>query len=135
MQGFIADNDILGQMKILIRLLLSDSWSDLWLGLNLPIRTFNDLDLEPDASDAVLWHACQTKQIVLITGNRNKEGPESLETTIQKFNSPNSLPVLTLADPKLVSQSSAYADRVVETMLQYLLEMDNVRGTGRLYLP
>jgi hypothetical protein len=135
MQGLIADNDILGQMKILIHLLFSDSWSDIWLGLNLPIRTFNDLDLEPDVSDAVLWHACQAKQIVLITGNRNKEGPESLETTIQKFNSPNSLPVLTLADPKLVSQSSAYASRVVETMLQYLLEMDNVRGTGRLYLP
>jgi hypothetical protein len=135
MQGIMADNDIAGQMNLLIHLLLSEAWCDLWLGLNLPIRTFKDLDLALDASDGVLWHACQAAQIVLITGNRNKEGPDSLEATIQKFNTPSTLPVLTLADPKRINHSGVYAGRVVETLLQYLMEMENLRGTGRLYLP
>ena len=135
MQGIMADNDVLGQMRVIIRLLLSEAWSDLWLGLNLPVRVFKDLGLETDVSDAELWHACQDNQIVLITGNRNSAGPDSLESTIKKHNKPSSLPVFTLADPKAVSQGGAYAGRVVENMLQYLLEIDNVRGTGRLYLP
>lgn len=31
--------------------------------------------------------------------------------------------------------SRAYAERVVIKALEYLLEIDNVRGAGRLYLP
>jgi hypothetical protein len=135
MQGIMADNDVLGQLQIMIRLLHGEAWRDLWLGLNLRVWTFEDLGLKTDAPDADLWHICQDHQIVLITGNRNSEGPDSLEATIKQHNNANSLPVLTLADPKALSQGGIYAGRVVETMLQYLLEIDNVRGTGRLYLP
>jgi hypothetical protein len=71
----------------------------------------------------------------LITGNRNKDGPDSLETTIQAHNTAAALPVFTLSDPNRVIQSREYAHRVVATMLQYLMEIDHARGTGRLWLP
>jgi len=31
--------------------------------------------------------------------------------------------------------NSSYAERVVEALYDYLLRIDEVRGTGRLYLP
>jgi hypothetical protein len=45
------------------------------------------------------------------------------------------LPVLTISDAGRVIHSREYANRVVETLLQYLMDIENVRGTGRLWLP
>jgi hypothetical protein len=39
-----------------------------------------------DATDAAIWQACQDHNILLITGNRNAESPESLELTIRQRN-------------------------------------------------
>ena len=75
------------------------------------------------------------KQIILITGKRNEEGPASLEATLQASNTPTSLPVLTLSEPQRVLSSRAYANRVVERLVEYLIDVENLRGTGRLYLP
>jgi hypothetical protein len=135
MRGTMADNDIQGQMKALVFLLRSEEWRDIWSSLNLTVRTFGELSLDVSVPDAELWHMCQREQIVLVTGNRNKTGPDSLETTIEAHGTPNSLPVLTVASPKQVLFSRDYADRVVESLLQYLLAIDNFRGTGRLWLP
>lgn len=131
----MADYDILGQMSLILRLLESEGWRDLWLATNLSVRTFANLGLSPEATDDIILHACQKEQVVLMTGNRKNEGPTSLEATIQAFNLPTSLPVLTLSDRDRVLKDRPYAHRVVETMLQFLLEIDNVRGTGRLWLP
>lgn len=81
---------------------------------------------------------CQHKELVLITANRNHDGEDSLEATIRRENTPHSLPVLTLADADrilFILFDPVYADHVAEKLLQYLLEIDLVRGTGRLYLP
>lgn len=45
------------------------------------------------------------------------------------------LPVFTFADADRIDQSAAYLDQVVESLLDYLLDEANYRGTGRLYLP
>jgi hypothetical protein len=135
MRAIMADNDVLGQMQILVQLLNSEAWRDIWASLNLGVRTFAELGLRPDESDAVVWAVCQSEEIILITGNRNRDGPDSLEATIQSSNLPTSLPVFTLADPDQVLGSRAYAHRVVESMLQALLEIDTFRGAGRLWLP
>jgi hypothetical protein len=56
------------------------------------VESLASLDLSVDTSDAELWRLCQTHQIVLLTGNWNREGPESLEAVIQAANTPVSLP-------------------------------------------
>lgn len=43
--------------------------------------------------------------------------------------------MFTIADPEQVLQSSACAARIVTRLLEYLIDIDNYRGTGRLYLP
>jgi len=107
----------------------------MWTGLAVSIYTFADVGLAGNTSDAVIWRLCQQRELVLITGNRNKEGPDSLEATLQNENVADSLPVFTVADSERVRHSREYAERVATRALEYLMEIDRVRGTGRLYLP
>jgi hypothetical protein len=135
MTGILADLNVEGQVAILLQRWQGPFWREVWVALNLRVETFETLSLALNATDAAIWRACQDRQIVLITGNRNSQGPESLEAVIRQHNTPASLPVFTLANPDRVAKSKGYAERVAERLLEYLLEIDQVRGTGRLYVP
>ena len=135
MRAILADNNIRGHVRALSLILEGEDWREVWASLGLSVLYLHDVGLVPTVSDAILWHTCQQQQIVLLTTNRNALGPDSLEVTLRTHNKPDSLPVLTLADPDRVLHSRAYAERVVERLLEYLIDMDNYRGTGRLYLP
>jgi hypothetical protein len=58
-----------------------------------------------------------------------------LETTIRTRNTSEHLPVFTLARADRIRKNQAYAELVVERLLEYLLDIENFKGTGRLYLP
>jgi hypothetical protein len=58
-----------------------------------------------------------------------------LEATIRAENQPSSLPVITIADADRMLHDRLYAEKVAETLLDYLLRIDEVRGAGRLYVP
>jgi hypothetical protein len=130
-----SDVNIQGHVHVLLTILEGETWRDLWAPLQVPLLTFPDLGLAADVSDADLWQACQQHQVVLITANRNAEGPDSLEVTIRSRSAADNLPVLTIADPDRVLHSRAYAERAAVQMLDYLLNIDRLRGTGRLYVP
>ncbi len=87
-----------------------------------------------NVSDTDLWQTCQRRDVVLITANRNDDGPDSLEATIQRLNRPSHLPILTISDAEQVLSNRDYATRIVARLLEYLLDLDNYRRTGRLYL-
>lgn len=82
-----------------------------------------------------MWRRCQEKQALLITGNRNDDGPESLESTIRAGNTPQSLPVFTIGDAKRTMVDREYSDAVIWTLIEYLLRIDGLLGTGRLFIP
>jgi hypothetical protein len=134
-RAVLGDISIQGHVLALVTVLESAAWRWIWASLNLSILTFHDLNLAPDTPDDELWRLCQREQIILITANRNADAPNSLETTIRNESTPHSLPVFTIASADHVLHSGAYAERVVEKLLEYLLDIDNFRGTGRLYLP
>lgn len=71
----------------------------------------------------------------MITNNRNGKGPDSLESPIRAHSTAASQPVFTPANPHGVLHDPGYRDRVAERLLEYLIDIDNYRGTGRLYLP
>ena len=73
--------------------------------------------------------------MILLTNNRNDDGPDSLESTLRTCNSASSLPVFTLGNADKILVNAAYVDAAIDSLFQYLLEIDNLRGTGRLYLP
>jgi hypothetical protein len=134
-QALLADVNIQGHADRLLWILEGPEWRGVWTMIGLQLRTFRDFDLAPETVDAEVWQFCQERQLLLITANRNAEGPDSLEVTIRTKNTADSLPVFTLADAEQVMQSPAYAERVVERLLEYLIDIDNYRGAGRLYLP
>jgi len=135
MAGIMADHNVEGHFEVLLRLWTSEAWQAMWESLELEVESFERLGLSQDTSDRDLWQICQQREIVLLTANRNDEGPESLEATIRALNDPRSLPVFTIADPEAVLMRRDYAERVAIQVLEYLLELDNFRGVGRLYVP
>jgi hypothetical protein len=70
-----------------------------------------------------------------LTNNRNDDAPDSLEATIRTFNTPRSLPIFTIGDAERLRNEREYSDRVIWTLLEYLYDVENVLGTGRLFLP
>jgi hypothetical protein len=135
MAGIMADHNLEGHFVVLLRLWTSDAWVALWESLGLEIASFSRLGMPYNTSDRELWQRCQQRELVLLTANRNDEGPDSLEATIRDLNTLTSLPVMTIADPELVLTSQDYAERVAIQILEYLMELDNFRGTGRLFVP
>lgn len=135
MLGLMADNDIQGQFKELLHVFLSPTWRDVWDGLHVSIQTFETVGLARSAADVLVWQVCQSRQVVLVTGNRKSVGPDSLEATIRSQNTPDSLPVVTISGPKLIPRNRIYTERVAEKILEYLLEIDNYRGAGRIWVP
>ncbi len=79
--------------------------------------------------------ACQRSGTVLITGNRSAEGDDSLEATIRNENRPESLPVLTFADRERILRDRSYAEAALLKLLDFLIDMEKLRGAGRLFVP
>jgi uncharacterized protein DUF5615 len=135
MVRLLADNDTVGYVEALVQEMQSPRWADFWTMLGLTLIYFRDVGLVPTSSDRSIWQTCQSEQLLLITNNRNQDGPDSLETTIRELNGPESLPVITVSDLDMLRTSRAYAERAVERLYEYILDIEGLRGTGRLYLP
>jgi len=66
---------------------------------------------------------------------RPSAGQAGLEATIQHQNTPQSLPVFTLANDQRVLRDRQYAETVADRLIDVLFDIDSYRGTGRIYLP
>jgi hypothetical protein len=133
--GILADWNVGGHALALVRRAQADPWREFADELGLKLFLFRDVGLESTARDVEVWELCQREGFVLVTANRNDDGPDSLEAVIRSRGTPASLPVFTIGNSDRIFQSADYADRVVERMLEFLLDLNAVRGTGRLYLP
>ena len=112
MAADLADINVVKQVRLLVQLWESPEWKEIWTQLGMAVRTFQDLQVPLDLSDAELWRTCQERRIILITGNRNEHDAESLEATIREHNTPDSLLVFTIADIEKMRKSRNYAKRV-----------------------
>lgn len=130
----LADHNADGHVEVLLRVLLHE-WIEFWNSLELTVVTFQELGLEASASDAKVWRTCQREQVVLITNNRNAEGPDSLEMVIRSENQVDSLPVFTLANADRILADSSYARATAERLIEYLVYLEEIRGAGRIYVP
>jgi hypothetical protein len=131
----LADANIKGHVARLVARMQAERWREFWDYLQVRCVVFSDVGLDPADSDSVIWQCCQQQQILLLTNNRNEDGPDSLEATIRTFSTPVSLPVFTVGDADRILSDKDYADRVIDRLFRYLLEIDAVRGAGRLFLP
>jgi hypothetical protein len=130
------DINVAGHVRYLLQLLENDDvWKAFWHDLHYQVLEVADCGMELSAPDNVIWDYCQREHFVLVTANRNSVGPDSLGETIEQRNSPTSLPVLTLANLARIEADRSYAVRTGVQLLQYLVDIEELRGVGRLYMP
>jgi len=134
-KAILADLNVVRQVWVLVTRLSQEPWHEFWEHLRLDVLTFRDLGLVPTTPDDVLWRLCQSEQVVLVTANRNADGTDSLESVLRIENTPTSLPVFTISDAQRILLDRDYLDRAAEKLMEYLIDIDRVRGTGRLFLP
>ncbi len=131
----LADHDIEGQLRALSSVWTSPEWIELWRALGGDVETLAGLGIRRDLPDSDLWQLCQDHGMILITGNRNADGENSLEATMRRLCRDDSLPVLTIADTNRVNFDREYANAVAVKVLEILLDLDRLRGTRRLFIP
>jgi hypothetical protein len=107
----------------------------IWDELHVGVQTFAALGLPPDASDADVWIKCQQADLILVTANRSARGSDSLEAVIREQNQWHHLPVVTIGDPERLGNDRPYTEQSAIKLLEILLDLDNLRGSGRLYVP
>lgn len=134
-RGLLADANLVGHVRGLVAHLAGGEWAELWRPHGLPLVTFNVLGLSTDTPDRELWRVCQREELILVTANRNHDGPDSLEAVIRTENTAAALPVFTISDAERVFQSRDYADRVALSLLEHILDLPVYLGSGRVYLP
>ena len=136
MKGLFADINIAGQVRCLVDTFYSsEEWFEIWNSLGVTCHFFEQFDLDPRSPDDIVWQSCQDNELILITGNRNQDGPTSLETTIRLRLRSDSLPVVTVSRPKSLGLHAAYTAQIGMKLLEYLFDIEFHRGTGRLYVP
>ncbi len=135
MVTLLVDANLDGHAELLEMRLSTDFWRELRDHLDIRFIHFEQAGLDRTAKDDVVWRLCQQQGYYLLTANRNLESEDALEATIRREGTAQSLPVFTFADADRVYQSSVYLDKVVEKLLDYLLDEANYRGSGRLFLP
>ena len=109
----------------------SEGWLKL---LDIPMLTFTDVGLAIDSNDRDVWEFAQAQQLILLTGNRNKDGIDSLEQTIRDENKQNSLPVITVGMVDRLEER-AYREQCAERLVEIVLNVENYLGAGRIYIP
>lgn len=127
----LVDHNIEGQAALLWSTFATEGWLAL-TGFHLV--TFVEVGLAFDSSDQVVWEFVQTNQMLLLTGNRNMEGSESLEQTIRERNHALVLPVITVGNiDRLVEYD--YRQRCATRLADIGLYLDDYVGAGRLFIP
>lgn len=109
----------------------SEGWLKL---LDIPMLTFEDVGLPIDSRDRDVWRFAQEKQLILLTANRNNDGEDSLQQTIQEENQPTSLPVVTIGVLDRLEER-AYREQCAERLVEIVLNIENYIGVGRIYIP
>ena len=105
----LVDECIDGYAEDLSRLASHPLWTDFRDILGLKILRYRDIGLSTGTSDIAIWQYCQDQRFILITDNRNHEGPDSLEEAILNDASHDTLPVLTIGNRERFANDAAYA--------------------------
>ncbi len=127
----LSDHNIEGQSAILWDTFITEGWAEL---IRVELLMFADVGLTADSSDRNVWRFVQEKGMILLTGNRNMKGKDSLEQTLRDENRPDSLPVLTIGNIDLITIRE-YRERCVTSIAEVVMNLKNYTGTRRVFIP
>lgn len=131
MIAVLVDHNIEGQAALLVSTLATEGWLEPGL---FALITFADLGLSYASRDRAVWQFVQERGMLLLTGNRNMDGEDSLEQTIRDENQATSLPVITIADVDRIIEKT-YREQCATRLAEIVVDLDDYLGAGRLYIP
>jgi hypothetical protein len=137
MQGLLADVNVQGHLFYLRQLLESLELWPILVELDVKFASFADLPLPLNLADRSLWNRCQEEGWVLLTENRNQDGQDSLQATLDDSWQAGHLPILTLANKPRFEHDPEYARRVATDIAELLfgIHAGEYRDVPRIYVP
>lgn len=137
MQGLLADVNVQGHLHWLRNLLKS---VDLWTLLEVEgirFESFAGIGLRNNLDDRSIWEFCQANGWVLFTNDKNNDGRNSLQATLDDSWQPGHMPVLTLANQGRFVRGGDYSRRVANDVAEILigLKTGEVCDRPRIYVP
>lgn len=127
----LADHNLVAQSRLIWSVFAHEDWRDFGVDRLL---LFSDIGLPINADDRTIWIACQSADLLLLTGNRNDDGIDSLTNVIAELNQAKSLPVLTVGRPAGVADF-AYRENCAYRIADVMINLGTLRGTGRIFIP
>src|SRR5581483_9856209 len=127
----LLDADLEGEAKYLKAGVAETGWDQ---NLVIEFKRLRDFGLSHDSSDQEVWRFVQQHRIWLLTNNRNDESEISLQATIERENTPDSLPVITTSDKEKL-RLAEYRQKAISSLIEILIYPESNLGAGRLYLP
>ena len=129
----LSDHNCEGQARAIFAVLERRGYAQM---LGISLRLFGDVGLAMDADDEQVWCYCQANATLLLTGNRKARGGDNtLESVLRRLTTPTTWPVFTIGNVERVMRDPVYCGHCAERLAEYMLALDNYRGTPRLYLP
>jgi hypothetical protein len=127
----LLDHDIEGYDVLLAAGLRETGWDQY---VDCEFVRLRDLGLPHDFSDQDIWRHCQAECLLLVTHNRNCDDDTSLEATIERENTPQSWPVITI--PRVEKLALAdYRQQVANRLAEIILYLEDHLGLGRIFIP
>jgi hypothetical protein len=127
----LLDHDLEGQVPFLEAGLRETGWDQY---LQLEFRRLRDLNMPDHSTDEEIWRYVQREHVLLLTNNRSREDETSLQATIERENTGESLPVITVSDKdQLVFP--AYRQQAAHKLAVIIIYLENYLGAGRVYIP
>jgi hypothetical protein len=128
---FLIDCNLEGYAIQLLGTLANQGWLEVF---SIRFVMFDEAELAVDSSDRIVWRFAQDNQMILLTANRRMKGSDSLEQTIREENISTSLPVLTIGSLDRFSDRE-YREQCAVRLVDILLDLENYRGVGRIFIP
>lgn len=127
----LLDNDLTGNGLFIEEGLRETGWDQL---IQFQFRRLRDYGLPANLPDQDIWRFVQAHRLLLVTNNRNDEDETSLQATMQRENTLESMPIVTVSDKDSLIQMD-YRQRVAHRLAEIVFDLENYLGTGRLFVP
>jgi hypothetical protein len=129
---FLVDHNLEGHALILLGNIANLGWLEL-----LPIRfmTFEEVALSISSDDRGVWRFAQVNHMILLTANRSMKGRNSLEQVMREENTSTSLPVVTIGNADRILSDPDYRNRCVDRLIEIVFDIDDYRGSRRIFIP
>lgn len=128
----LVDHNLRGHSVVLAGSLAASGWLDL---ISIRFVLFEEVGLEVNSNDRIVWQYAQANEMILLTANRSMKGKDSLEQVMREESTSASLPVITVGNIDRLLAEPGYRDRCVNRLVDIIVDIEDYRGARRIFIP